>query len=443
MTNWQILKYCFFLFLGWRVALAFITFFGLSTFPHMIGDGVIAWPNPNLDYWIRWANWDGGHFRGIAENGYLPIQTVFFPGYPILITILQSFGIHSLWGGLIISNLATIFVLFFLFKIILLDFDEQIAKRAIFALLIFPTSFYLGAVYSEALFLLCALGAFYFARKHNWLLTSVFTAAAVSTRLVGIVLVLAILFDYLLKDNPKFSLNSLINTILKRLLLITILLNILNYLFLNLSIQLKNFFLSGFLSSLAELIFWTFILIFFLTILEFILKNINFKKIITKPTFILLLSILPLFLYMYFQKVMYNSPFTFLTNEYLWHRSETLPWEPVIGYFTHLKAVNFLQIGNPARTLTEFLFFIISLVGLIFSLYKLRASYTLFFLLAFITPLFSGTLIAIQRYILVIFPLFILFALIKNEYLQKSLIFFSGFLLAIYAVLFIGSFWVT
>ncbi|MBI2334406.1 hypothetical protein HYU96_01260 [Candidatus Daviesbacteria bacterium] len=140
--NAAILKYCLMLFLGWRVALLFIAFFGLSVFPQIDPyTQKLSFADATTDYWFRWANWDGGHFRGIVEHCYLPEQTVFFPLYPLLMKVLTFIGLGANWSGLLISHVSAVVALFFLFKLTALDFPEKVAKRAVFALLIFPTSF--------------------------------------------------------------------------------------------------------------------------------------------------------------------------------------------------------------------------------------------------------------------------------------------------------------
>jgi len=372
--NLSILKYCLLLFLGWKAALLFITYFGLSTFPQIDPyTQKLSFADNTTDYWFRWSNWDGGHFRGIVENNYLPEQTVFFPFYPLLMKILNIVGLDITFAGLLISHLSLIASLFFLYKLTLLDFPEKVAKRAIFALLIFPTSFYLGTVYSESLFLAVTLACFYFARTQKTVLSSFFAAASIATRLAGLATFAAVLGDHLLAQG----------------------------------------------------------------------KNFNFRKILTLKTFLLCLSLLPIPLYMLFQQVLFQNPWGFLTNESEWNRHFSLPWEPVLGYLNYLKSVGIFQIGNPARVFTELAFFIGGVFGFIFSLYKLKPAYSIFYLLSLILPAFSSTLIAMPRYILTIFPIFILLGLIENEVLQKIGIIFSLLLLSAYTMLFMGWYWVT
>lgn len=423
------------------MAIFFITYFGLSNFATAnLVNGTLSWPSSNLDYWIRWANWDGGHFRGIAENGYLPQQTVFFPLYPMLIKTLMSLGIHSLWGGLIVSHISAVAALFFIYKLALLDFSEDLAKKAVFIVLIFPTSFYLGAVYSEALFLALATSAFFFARKNSWLLAAVLAGLASATRLVGVVIILAIFVEYFLKSDPLFRFKYLWSTLPRRLLIILSLFSLLFAFLQNIALYLSNYSLLGIISYLAEYTQPILYIAFILVILEFIKTHKN-KKILSKNTLFLTLSLTPIPLYMYYQQIIFNSPFSFLTNEHQWGRAFSMPWQPVLSYINTL--VEGLRVGGQANTLVEFSLFIISFICLVISLYKLRLSYRIYFAISLILPLFSGTLIAMPRYILIIFPLFLILAMIKNELAVKIVTIFSLLLLGAYSILFINSYWVT
>ncbi|OGE28148.1 hypothetical protein A2772_01045 [Candidatus Daviesbacteria bacterium RIFCSPHIGHO2_01_FULL_38_8b] len=146
---------------------------------------------------------------------------------------------------------------------------------------------------------------------------------------------------------------------------------------------------------------------------------------------------------MLFQQALFQNPLGFLINETNWNRHFSLPWEPILGYLNHLKSVGIFQIGNPARVFTELAFFIGGVFGFIFSLYKLKPAYSIFYGLSLILPTFSNTLIAMPRYMLTIFPIFILLGLIENEFLQKIGIIFSVLLLSAYTMLFMGWYWVT
>lgn len=320
-------------------------------------------------YWINWARWDGGHFMGIAENGYLPEQTVFFPGYPILIKLLMILGIPSLWGGLIISNVSLVLAMFFLFKIAELEFNEQIAKKTIIALLIFPTSFYLGVVYSESLFLLGAVGAFYFARTKKFLYAALFAGLAMSTRLVGIAVIAGVFTAYI--------------------------------------------------------------------------HPFNLKKLFDRRIFFIFSSLLPLWIYIIYQNIIFGDTLGFLTGELLWERSLTWPWITLYNFFGNLNLSNFLEINSRHASGFELLFFCIGLTGLIYTYKKLHKTFLVYYLIAFLLPLFSGTLLAMPRYVLVLFPIYILVGGIRNKYLYSGILISSSILLIFYLIRFINNFWVS
>jgi len=150
-------------------------------------------------YFIQpWRNWDGHWFALIAQEGYFERPTTaFFPLYPLLL----RGGCWLLDGqielaGVLIANAALLGALFLLYQLIQLDFPRAVARRAILYLALFPTAYYLGAVYSESLFLLLSVGSLYAARRNRWWVAGAFGFLAALTRSHGILLLipLAIMF---------------------------------------------------------------------------------------------------------------------------------------------------------------------------------------------------------------------------------------------------------
>lgn len=441
--DFQVLKEIIVLFAGWRIILFFLALFGLSILPQTIAPGQLGWATPEADYFLKWANWDGGHFRGIAENGYLSFQVVFFPLYPLLIKALMLIRIPSLWGGLLISNLSIIGALFYLYKLVEIDFDKLSAKKAVFIALSFPTAFYFGAVYSESLFLLLVVAAFYCSRKKLWFLAFTLAGLATVTRLGGVVALLALAIEYFLKTSSPPSLKELWTDFLIRvsvyLVGITLLINITRIILL----EYKLYLISAILSSVLTIsLSFTFILLL-LYALIFCFKKMDYRRILSWPMFFLVVALIPFAaygIYLYFTQ---SNFFAFVAHEQLWHRSLTMPWDGPISYFKNLLSVGFFRIGGTSQALLEFIFFTLFLILLVISYFKLRLSYTVFFALSLFLPLSSGTLIAIHRYGLVIFPVFILLSLIKNETYYNLWIFFSLTMLGVLTVLFINSYWVS
>jgi hypothetical protein len=152
-----------------------------------------TWHVAGTPTWLEmWARWDSGFYLEIVKYGYRFIATeqtsaAFFPLYPLLIKCLTWFTHDELLSGVVVSNLCLYFLLVVFYKLTLLDFSEQVAQRAILYLLLFPTSFYFSAVYTESTFLLVGLLAIYAARKSRWGLAGIAGMLAASSRVVGVI----------------------------------------------------------------------------------------------------------------------------------------------------------------------------------------------------------------------------------------------------------------
>lgn len=157
-----------------------------------------------------WANFDGVHYLRIAGEGYTN-NFGFFPVYPLLIKLVSiifgsgnTFGATQFFSAFLVSNIATLLSIYVFFKLIRLDYSEKISYQTIVFLLLFPTSFFLGSIYSESLFLLFALLSFYFARQKNFLPAGIFGMAAAATRIIGIAIFPALLWElYMQKKSER------------------------------------------------------------------------------------------------------------------------------------------------------------------------------------------------------------------------------------------------
>jgi len=147
--------------------------------------------NLNLNYLSNiWANFAGSDFIDLARQGYgpslKPATYIFFPLFPWLIGTVNQIFHNYLASGLIISHLSLIAALYFLYKLIKLDYKDDIAKLSLIILIIFPTSFFFGSVYTESFFLLLVILSFYFARKNLFFLACLMALFASATRIAGI-----------------------------------------------------------------------------------------------------------------------------------------------------------------------------------------------------------------------------------------------------------------
>ncbi len=199
-----ILKY----FLLWQILFLLIVATSQYIFPlrkTFLGGGAKFYVSNPLLY--SRANFDGIHYVAIAKNSYGYAQQAFFPFYPNLIRFFTPYFKNPVVSGLLISNLSFLISLIFLTRLIRLDYDVNTTKFAIIALLVFPTSFYFGSVYTEGLFFLLAISSFYAARRGRWWLAGILGALAAYTRFVGIFLVPALLIELWLQNKHKKILN--------------------------------------------------------------------------------------------------------------------------------------------------------------------------------------------------------------------------------------------
>jgi Gpi18-like mannosyltransferase len=83
------------------------------------------------------------------------------------------------------------------------ELNEKGALRTAFYLLIFPTGFFLGTVFTEGLFVGMAFGSLALARRKKYLWAGLLAAAAALTRAVGVFLVVPLAAAILLEEWPS------------------------------------------------------------------------------------------------------------------------------------------------------------------------------------------------------------------------------------------------
>jgi hypothetical protein len=179
------------------VALAATAFVPLSA---VCRDACHASSIPLLDVASRW---DADPYLTIARDGYradAPSHLAYFPLYPFLMRLgggLLGGDDAYLAVGVLISNLALLAALVYLARSVMLDHDRRTATRAAVYLLVFPTTVFLSAVYTESLFLLLAVAATYHARRREWLLAGTLGALAALTRPFGAIVALPLAMEAL------------------------------------------------------------------------------------------------------------------------------------------------------------------------------------------------------------------------------------------------------
>ena len=344
--NSQALKFVSLVFIIWQAALILIIFLGSKYFPT---SWAYLYTEKNVVLSPAWlwsrANFDGMHYIGIARGGYGLYQQAFFPLYSKIVNLMAHlFGGRTLLAGWVVNLVCLYLGLFFFYKLLKLDFSERISKRVLVYLLLFPTAFFFSMIYTEALFFLLIIGSFYFARTKRWWLAGIFGGLASATRLVGIFLFPALLFEWWQQKKIKnFS------TFIPLLLIPVGLLCYMRFLSVNcgdslMFIHVQAFFGAGRTAGriiLLYQVFWRYL-----------------KMVITvdKGTLIYFVVILE-----------------------------------------SLSAVVFLFLG-------------------LFVFLRRWYSYLIFMVLAYIAPTFTGTFSSMPRYVLLLFPGFILLSIWAEKY---------------------------
>lgn len=341
--------------------------------------------DPVKSYFLfPWANFDGVHYLAIAGRGYIN-EARFFPLFPLLIRFVSNiFGSGPIYGasyffsGLIVSNLSFLAGLYYFYKLIKLDYSAKVASNSILFLLIFSTTFFFAAIYSEGLFFLLLVLSFYFARKKKWYYASVAVFLLSVTRLVGVLIIPALVYEFIVQQRG-----------------------------------------GNFLEKLKSLGSWG-----------------NIRTLL--PIFI---SPTGFFVYVYYNLQKWGDPLYFIKahGELANARSVTsvvfLP-RTLYRYFNILVTlpINQYEWFLAAIELSSVIF----AAGLLYLAWRkgIRFSYILFSALSMFLPISSGTFSGMPRYVLILFPVFVAISLLENRYIKIVYVLVSIVLLFMLLVFF-------
>lgn len=327
-----------------------------------------------------WANFDGVHYLTIAGKGYEidGSNARFLPLYPMLIYAFtyiageeQAYGPVAFFSALLLSKIFFLLSLILLYKLIRLDYSEDIAKQAILFLLLYPTSFFYAGIYSESLFLLLSLLAFYAIRQKKWLLAGLSGYFLTITRLVGIFIVPALLYEVYIQEKGDASRKT---------------------------------------KSLKSLL----------------LKLLKYSPISLIPLGFLSIA--------WFNAISWGNPLHFLTSHGSIGNSRSVNTiilfpQTIYRYIKILLSIPVFQFEWWVSLLELISFFIVAILLYVAWKKGIRISYIIFALLCFLVPTLSGTFTSLPRYTITLFPIFIALALIKNKYVKYVYAFLASFLL--------------
>jgi hypothetical protein len=203
------------LFLASRLALLAVGLLSTAILPSgfNVQHGNLVAHRPTAVPLEIWARWDSEWYLLIAAEGYEvgdrlaafgvayepTAATGFLPSYPLLIRWLSPL-LGPVAAGVLISNICLFLSMVLLERLVRLEVGGDAGARAglmaCAALLVFPTSLFLSAVYSESLFLALSLAVFICARTGRFAAAGVLGGLAALTRPFGVLLVIPIVWEW-------------------------------------------------------------------------------------------------------------------------------------------------------------------------------------------------------------------------------------------------------
>ncbi|HWZ19054.1 MAG TPA: hypothetical protein VNW73_09685 [Ktedonobacteraceae bacterium] len=340
---------------------------------------------------LAWYHYDAIVYSIVADKGYASTPDVsFFPLWPLLIhygglPLAGRFPFSSYVTGLLLANICFYFALVLLYCLLNEDFDASLAKKALFYLAFYPYALFFFVGYTESFFLLLSVAIFLLLRRGkmlDWWFAGGIGFLAALTRSTGVLLSIPFIIMYV-----------------------------------------RHFWVAekrdqtSWLQKIAALV----------------------------PITLFPMGIVAYIIYLGYTK---GNPFIFQVEEASnWHRHFDWIWMTG-GYIVELLFAYPLLSYDTLRNLLEFAFTVIPIGVLVWGWKRLPLHYSLYalavilfslsFPLATIHPLTSQ-----QRYLIVLFPLFVIFAFWgANSRFNQLYIAIGPALLAVNTILFVSHYWV-
>jgi hypothetical protein len=380
-------------YLGTRLSLVLV---GLLTdfyiLPLLKSNPLLPSPTANTHFpdvlWLMWQRFDSGFYLDLAHSGYWPASTLhtysnwaFYPLFPLFISLFAHlFGGSAVafsLAGLLVSNAAALIAVIYLYKLLRREFGEKVASLSVIYLALFPTAFYLSAIYAESLFLACSVACIYYARIHRWWLAGLSGGLASLTRAQGVLLLLPVVWEYwqVMSDHYATISSSGQDNLQERVL------------------AWGTSRLHGPLQAARELRNWL---------------------------SLLTLGLIPagLLAFMIYAKIKTGDLLaTFHNQKWGWGRFFENPLQLLSTSLTHPETANPLNWNFWILNVSIVLLF---LGFTVWAFRKLPMIYALFTLVMVLLPLSSSRLNSISRYYLIVFPAFILLSLWSSNEEQAN-----------------------
>jgi hypothetical protein len=386
-VRWNWILYPLFVFVVTRLIVLGGAYLAEIALPSQTGDEY--WhAQPNNVLLDSLARWDSAFYLNIARDGYqyTPGQmssVAFFPVYPLLMNVVAPFvGNNLVLAGVWVSHLCLLAALIFLYLLTELEFgDSAIAQRAVMYIAVFPTAIFFSAIYTESTFILFSVATVYFSRRQMWAWASIMGMVTSAARIVGVVIWAVVLLEWMRVHGWT------LNRILRR--------------------EAWLGLMKGVRTDTGSLL-WT--------------------------------GLIPLGLlsYMMFLKSQFGDPIAFWTTQSAWGRGSRGPFATVFRDLSGLLQQNFASGDIWWNAMLNLMVLAAALLIAVVVWRRMGTGYALYVLMGVLIPAMSGTG-SLIRYVLVLFPLFMILAEWgRRSWLHQTLMVMFPLLLGIFTAIFVN-----
>ena len=186
-----------FIAFAWVIGMVVLRYFVVSVI-HQPGNP--SFNPPVTTGLIGSIKWDGIYYLEIVKNGYdlSSNNAAFYPLYPLLVRLVGKLGMGFSASAHIINSVALIFAAQGLYLLsLLVTKKRRVAFLAVLAWLAFPAAHFFIAFYTEVLFSALVVWSLYFLLRKQYVWAGILAGLASGTRGTGIVLGVTILIQYL------------------------------------------------------------------------------------------------------------------------------------------------------------------------------------------------------------------------------------------------------
>ncbi len=309
-----------------------------------------------------WAQYDASGYLDVAENGYNAQfhnnsgNYSLYPFLPLLIKIFSFVGYAT--AAFLIVNIASFLAVIALYLLVKGELkSEKLAYKTLFYFLLFPTIYFMTAMYTEAIFVFLAVTMFLCARHEKWLYAGLLGFCLSLTRIHGIIIFIPMLYMYLSSRRhcvwtPSASKHNGVYSLLK-------------------------------------------------------IQNIN------KSILYLFLTPLGFVSFMLYQFIVTGNALIQFMHFSQYAKQISYPWTSVIGAISAIIHPNSLSML--AYNFVNLSVFVLLTIATIYAFKYLKPEYGIYIVVNLLIVLVSSNLNGIGRYVLLMFPVFIVMAIASEK----------------------------